>query len=74
MNFFMVALLTSVKTYFFESFLELRRVVWPTPKQALFFTLAVIIMSIALAAFLGLLDWVFAFGVKALIELHARVK
>lgn len=68
MNILMSAIIQSVRTYFFESFLELRRVVWPSPKQALFFTLAVIVMSVVLAVFLGALDFGFAAGVRAIIE------
>ncbi|OGN04475.1 MAG: preprotein translocase subunit SecE [Candidatus Yanofskybacteria bacterium RIFCSPHIGHO2_01_FULL_44_17] len=41
--------------------IELARVSWPTKKQTIQHTLAVIVMSLAVAAFLGALDAVFSF-------------
>lgn len=50
----LVAFLKDVK-------IELARVSWPTRKQTIQYTLAVIIMSVAVAAFLGAWDAVFGF-------------
>lgn len=41
--------------------IELKRVVWPTKKQTVRSTLAVIAVSLGVALFLGLLDIVFTF-------------
>ncbi len=41
--------------------IELARVSWPTRKQTIQYTLAVIIMSIAVALFLGGWDSIFSF-------------
>jgi preprotein translocase subunit SecE len=49
-----VAFLNDVK-------IELARVSWPTRKQTIQYTLAVIVMSLVVAAFLGALDAVFSF-------------
>ncbi|HEY4506912.1 MAG TPA: preprotein translocase subunit SecE [Candidatus Paceibacterota bacterium] len=40
---------------------ELGRVVWPTKKQTIQYTLVVVVVSLVVAAFLGVLDYVFAF-------------
>ena len=50
----LVAFLKDVK-------IELARVTWPTRKQTIQYTLAVIAMSIAVALFLGGWDLVFGF-------------
>ena len=41
--------------------IELARVSWPSRKQTIQYTLAVIVMSLLVAAFLGALDAVFSF-------------
>ncbi|MBI2670326.1 MAG: preprotein translocase subunit SecE [Candidatus Yanofskybacteria bacterium] len=41
--------------------IELARVNWPTRKQTIQYTLAVIMMSLAVAAFLGAWDSIFSF-------------
>ena len=38
---------------------ELKHVSWPTRKQATVFTVVVVIISLATAAYLGLFDWIF---------------
>ena len=55
--------------YFRESFQELRRVVWPTRKQAFMHSFFVIVMSVTIAVFLAGLDIVFAFGMQRLLSL-----
>ncbi len=59
-----------ITQYFRDSFQELKRVVWPTRKQALLHSLIVILMSIGVAAFLAGLDIVFSFGMKKLLLLR----
>jgi len=41
--------------------IELGRVNWPTKKQTTQYTIAVIVMSLVVAAFLGALDSIFGF-------------
>lgn len=38
---------------------ELKHVSWPTRRQAIIFTVIVVVISIATAAYLGALDWGF---------------
>ena len=51
--------------YVQDSWVELKKVVWPTKKQAINHTLLVIGFSLSVAVFLGLVD----FGLNKLLEL-----
>ncbi|MCC7432991.1 preprotein translocase subunit SecE [Candidatus Peregrinibacteria bacterium] len=55
-----------------ESVMELKRVTWPTSKQAV--KLAVIVLGFCLAAavFVGLADWIFNTGYAQLLDFAAR--
>lgn len=54
-------------SYFKESRDELRRVVWPTRKETMRNTLLVIGISLGVAAFLGLIDYLLNFVLQRLI-------
>ncbi len=54
-------------TFIKESYHELRQVSWPTKKQTMNYTIAVIIASLAVAAFLGILDMIFSMGIERYI-------
>jgi preprotein translocase subunit SecE len=56
-----------VKTFFVESWTELRHVNWPTRQEAIRLTGIVIGMSIGIAVFLGIFDYVFTTILKTLI-------
>jgi len=56
-----------LKAYFSESYKELRKVNWPTRQETVRLTLTVIGFSLAVAAFLGLLDMLFTFGLQWLV-------
>ncbi len=45
--------------YIKDSKKEVKKVVWPTKKQATNYTILVIAFSLAVAAFLGLMDFIF---------------
>jgi preprotein translocase subunit SecE len=47
---------------------ELKHVSWPTRQQAIAFSLLVIIISVALALYLGLFDYLFSLGLKYVIN------
>ncbi|NCO15148.1 preprotein translocase subunit SecE [Candidatus Wolfebacteria bacterium CG18_big_fil_WC_8_21_14_2_50_39_7] len=49
------------KSYIQESYREIHRVNWPTRKETVRLTLIVIGMSIGVAIFLGILDFVFTY-------------
>jgi len=46
-------------TYLKETRGELKHVSWPTRKQAIMFTIVVVLVSLAVAAYLGLFDFLF---------------
>ena len=47
---------------------EIRKVTWPTRKETYNYTLLVIGVSLAMAAFLGGLDYLFSFGIEKLLN------
>ena len=48
-----------LRTFLKEVYIEMRKVNWPTRKEALKYTVIIIVVSIAVAAFLGSLDYIF---------------
>ncbi len=54
--------------YLTNSRQELRKVNWPTKKQAFNYTLGVIIFSLAVSLFLGALDIGFAYIIKLILK------
>ncbi|HUX36045.1 MAG TPA: preprotein translocase subunit SecE [Candidatus Paceibacterota bacterium] len=56
-----------IKTFFQETRQELRHVNWPTRQEAVRLTAFVVILSIALALFLGAFDYLFTFMLKKFI-------
>jgi preprotein translocase subunit SecE len=47
---------------------EMKKVTWPTKKETQNYTLLVIGISLAVAVFLGALDYIFNWGFKLLIS------
>jgi len=58
---------TKTKDYFVESFAEMRKVNWPGKKQTTNYSLLVIGLSLGMAAFFGILDYVFNLGLTQFI-------
>ena len=54
-----MAFITKIITFLSEVRLELKKVNWPDQEQILRYTLIVIVASVAVAIFLGGLDFVF---------------
>ncbi|PKM91379.1 preprotein translocase subunit SecE [Candidatus Falkowbacteria bacterium HGW-Falkowbacteria-1] len=54
--------------YIKSSIAELKKVSWPTKKETYHYTLIVIGLSLAVAIFLGSLDYVFNLGLESLIK------
>ena len=50
---------------------ELKHVSWPTRKQAITFTVIVIVISIGIALFLGFFDFIFTTGIKLILDKFA---
>ena len=53
--------------YIKEVIAEAHYVTWPTRNQTIFFTVAVLVISIIIAYYLGLLDFLFGQGLKLLL-------
>jgi len=47
---------------------EMKKVTWPTKKETKNYTLLVIGVSVAVALFLGALDYIFNFGLELIIK------
>ncbi len=54
--------------YLKESVLEMKKVTWPTKKETYNYTLLVIGISLGVAIFLGILDYIFTEGFHFLIN------
>jgi preprotein translocase subunit SecE len=54
-------------TFFQESRAELRKVSWPTRQETLNLTAAVVVMTVFMAVFLGLVDYILNFLVKPIL-------
>ena len=57
----------AIKDYFQGSLAEMKKVVWPGKKQTRNYTIVVIVMSIGIAVFFGVLDYIFNLGLGHLI-------
>jgi preprotein translocase SecE subunit len=54
-------------TYVKDSISELKMVTWPTKKQAIAYTIIVVVMSFGMAILFAVLDKFFSFGLDKLI-------
>ena len=59
----------SITNYIKETKAEFKHVVWPTRKQAIAYTIAVIVISVLVAYLLGGFDSLFQFGLRKLLGL-----
>ena len=60
--------------YFRELRSELKKVVWPTPKQVVKNTLVVLVCVLIVGAFIWIFDLVATEGINALIDLVSGLK
>lgn len=60
-------MIKKILQFLVEAKAEMLKVNWPTRKQTANYTMLVIAVSIAVAAFLGGLDWVFSYILKTFI-------
>ncbi len=60
-------MLKRIAHFFRESYEEFKRVSWPTRQETIRYTLFIIGFSIALALFLGLLDFIFSRSLETLL-------
>ena len=60
--------MSTFKEYINETKTELKHVKWPTRSQTIFYTLIVIALSVFIAYFLGLFDFIFSKGLEKVIS------
>lgn len=56
-----------ITEYFKETKAELKHVIWPTRSQTMYYTLFVIILSVVIAYYLGIFDFIFSKGLELLL-------
>ena len=61
--------MSKITEYLKETRGELHHVIWPSRKQTINFTVIVIVLSVLVAYFLGLFDFIFSKGLGAIISL-----
>ncbi|HTE48516.1 MAG TPA: preprotein translocase subunit SecE [Candidatus Paceibacterota bacterium] len=59
--------MSKIIEYFKETKTELKHVIWPKRSQTLFYTLIVIILSVVVAYYLGIFDFIFSKGLEKII-------
>jgi preprotein translocase subunit SecE len=59
--------MSKIIRYLQESLEEMKKVTWPSKKETYHYTLLVIGISLGVAAFLGILDYIFNYGLETLI-------
>ena len=52
--------MSKITEYFKETKGELKHVNWPTRQQTIYFTIIVIVLSVLIAYFLGIFDFIFS--------------
>ena len=60
--------MSKIVNYVKESIAEVKKVIWPTKKQTITYTIVVIGLSVGIALFFGLLDYIFSLGLQQLIK------
>jgi len=59
-----------ITQYFKEVYAESKFITWPTRKQTMYFTVAVLIISLFIAYYLGALDFLFSKGLERALLLR----
>ncbi|MDP9249268.1 MAG: preprotein translocase subunit SecE [bacterium] len=52
--------MSKITEYLKETRTELKHVIWPSRRQTLFYTIIVIVLSVAVAYYLGVFDYLFS--------------
>ena len=61
--------MSKITEYFKEIKAELKHVVWPTRNQTIFYTIIVVALSIFIAYFLGVFDFIFSQLLQKIISI-----
>ena len=58
-----------ITEYFKETKFELKHVIWPSRSQTLYYTLIVVVLSVLVAYYLGVFDFIFSIALQKIIAL-----
>lgn len=61
--------MSKITEYLKETKTELKHVIWPSRSQAFFYTLIVIVLSVIIAYYLGIFDFIFSRILEKIIAL-----
>ncbi|EKE07355.1 MAG: hypothetical protein ACD_18C00113G0002 [uncultured bacterium] len=61
-------LFSAIGQYLKDSIKELKKITWPTKKQITVYTVVVIIMSLGVAVYFGILDYFFNWLLELIIK------
>jgi preprotein translocase subunit SecE len=62
--------MNKITEFFKEVLVEAKHITWPTRKQAIYATIAVLAISMFIAYYLGALDFLFSKGLEQLLFLR----
>ena len=65
---FSMNIIASIKNYLIDSYAEMKKVTWPTKQQTTNYSLLVIGLSVGMAIFFAVLDYIFNLGITTLIS------
>jgi preprotein translocase subunit SecE len=60
--------MSKITEYVKETKVELKHVIWPSKNQTIFYTVIVVVLSILIAYFLGIFDFIFLQGLQKIIS------
>ncbi len=60
--------MSKITEYLKDTKAELKHVIWPSKNQTLFYTLIVIILSVVIAYYLGVFDYLFSLLLQRIIS------
>jgi len=60
--------MTKITEYFKETKAELKHVNWPGKSKTIFYTIIVVVLSLLVAYFLGIFDFIFTKGLEQIIS------
>ena len=61
--------MSKLTEYLKETKTELKHVIWPSRKQTFYSTLVVIVLSVLVAYYLGVFDFIFSKGLEKIISI-----
>lgn len=61
--------MSKITEYLQETKTELKHVIWPSRSQTFYYTLIVIVLSVLIAYYLGIFDFIFSKGLGKILSL-----